>query len=172
MIRMTLILCAGLFGAMVIAGEDRGQMRFGLMPQATPDSEAVASFVEPQPAPQPAAEPQAAVARAEISPADQAPLLMNASFAPEAPLMVRPVVEASVAAPAPASDTLGRILRVTSRTLNVRAGPGTDYAVMDRLKRGDEVLVVAEGDGPDGWAMIRIEGDGVEGYVSARLLSE
>jgi hypothetical protein len=43
---------------------------------------------------------------------------------------------------------------------------------MDRLRRGDEVLVVAEADDPEGWAMIRIEGDGLEGYVSAALLSE
>jgi hypothetical protein len=171
MFRMTLILCAGLFGAMVIGGEDRGQVRFGLMPQAHPATAAVASLAAPTPAdPAPVMVSQATVAPVEIAPAEQSPLLMNASFAPEAPLMTEPVVEATPAAPIP--ETTGRILRVASRSLNVRAGPGTEYSVMDRLKRGDEVLVVAEGEGDDGWAMIRIEGDGLEGYVSARLLSE
>lgn len=170
MIRMTLILCAGLFGAMVIGGEDRGQVRFGLMPQTTPDTAAVASFAEPAEPAQIADSEPVMVAQAAVAPAKQSPLLMNASFAPEAPLMTEPAVQA--APEAPAAETTGRILRVTSRTLNVRSGPGTDYPVMDRLKRGDEVLVVAESDGNDGWAMIRIEGDGLEGYVSARLLSE
>jgi hypothetical protein len=166
MIRLTLTLCAVLFGAMVIGGEDRGQLRFGLIPQTAPTPEAVAKAVEP------AAPKATPVADAAIASEEPASLLMNASFAPEAPIMTQPVVDTAAVAPAPAVEATGRILRVTSRTLNVRAGPGTDYSVMDRLKRGDEVLVVAEGDGPDGWAMIRIEGDGVEGYVSARLLSE
>jgi hypothetical protein len=168
MIRLTLILCAGLFGAMVIAGADRGQVRFGLMPQSTPDSAAVASFVAR--APVETIAPDTAAAKAESVPAEPAPLVLNASFAPEAPLMNNPIVEQVSVAPAP--EATGRILRVNTKALNVRSGPGTDYSVIDRLKRGDEVLVVVEADGPDGWAMIRIEGDGIEGYVSARLLSE
>jgi len=54
----------------------------------------------------------------------------------------------------------------------VRSGPGKDHDVVARLARGEEVLVVVEADGPDGWALVRIEGDGVEGYVAARLLNE
>lgn len=38
MLRLTLILCAGLFAALMIAGEDRGQLRPGLADAATPNA--------------------------------------------------------------------------------------------------------------------------------------
>ena len=61
---------------------------------------------------------------------------------------------------------------VNTKSVNVRAGPGKDFSVVDRLVRGESVLVVVQGEGPDGWSLIRIEGDGVEGYVASRLLTE
>jgi uncharacterized protein YgiM (DUF1202 family) len=74
-------------------------------------------------------------------------------------------------APAPVAGG-GKVLFVGSKSVNVRSGPGKDFAVVSRLARGEAVLVVADGEGPDGWSLIRIEGDGVEGYVAARLLTE
>ena len=71
--------------------------------------------------------------------------------------------------PAPES---GKILFIGAKSVNVREGPGKDFAVVGRLARGEAVLVVADGEGPDGWSLIRIEGDGVEGYVASRLLTE
>ena len=34
------------------------------------------------------------------------------------------------------------------------------------------VLVLVEGEGRDGWSLVRVEGDGVEGYIASRLLTE
>ena len=87
-----------------------------------------------------------------------------------APLPVEAAARPAISADAPMNA--GRILQVGARSANVRSGPGTDFDVVSRLTRGESVLVVAEGDGPDGWSLIRIEGDGVEGYIATRLLSE
>ena len=161
MIRLVLVLCVGLFAALKIGGEDRGQLRFGLIAQVA------------QPAAQKALpEPVAVAEPNKIAPEPEPATteVINAAFVPEAPVMAAPAVTEAVAAPAP--ETTGRVMYVSVKALNVRAGPGTDYSVMERLKRGDEVLVVAIDDGPDSWALIRIEGDGIEGYVSASLLRE
>lgn len=161
MIRLVLVLCVGLFAALKIGGEDRGQLRFGLSAQVA------------QPALKEALPEPVAVAEIEkIAPAPKAatPEVINAAFVPDAPVMSEPRVAEATATPEP--EITGRVMYVSVNALNVRAGPGTDYSVMDRLKRGDEVLVVAIDDSPDSWAMIRVEGDGIEGYVSAALLSE
>lgn len=151
MIRLTLLLCGGLFFAMLIGGQDRGQQRFGLMSQSEPGVGVVEAPVAPV---------------AEIA-------ATKAAFAPSQPVMAAPAVEeAVVPEPNAVIPTDGRFLQVTAKSANVRSGPGKDFAVVGRLTRGESVLVVAEGDGPDGWALIRIEGDGVEGYIAARLLSE
>ena len=57
---------------------------------------------------------------------------------------------------------------VTASAVNVRSGPSTSFAVLDRVVNGEitEVIEVAEA----GWVKIRIEGDGVEGYMAARFL--
>lgn len=151
MIRLTLLLCGGLFFAMLIGGQDRGQQRFGLMPQSEPDVVVVEAPVGP-------------VAETAAT---------QAAFAPSQPVMAAPAVEETVVAdPGAVIPSEGRFLQVTAKSANVRSGPGKDFDVVGRLTRGESVLVVAEGDGPDGWALIRIEGDGVEGYIAARLLSE
>ncbi|MEO5620818.1 MAG: SH3 domain-containing protein [Cypionkella sp.] len=154
---------------MRIAGEDHGQTRFGLMPSTGKSSTAVASLIPPA-----AAEPQqklpvvSPVVATPSAGAEQ-PILINAAFAPEAPVMVAPTAVAPQAAAAP--EVTGRIALVNTKRLNVRSGPGTDYAVVESLARGDSVLIVSEEEGPDAWAMIRIEGDGVEGFVASRLLT-
>lgn len=151
MIRLTLLLCGGLFFAMLIGGQDRGQQRFGLKPQS---------------------EPIVVVVEAPVAPVAET-AATKAAFAPSQPVMAPPAVdEVVVAEPEAAIPTEGRFLQVTARSANVRSGPGTDFEVVSRLTRGESVLVVAEGDRPDGWALIRIEGDGVEGYIASRLLSE
>lgn len=154
MFRLTAFLCIGIYAAMLIGGQDRGQLRFGLM-QAEADKAAQAVAV-------------AAVPMVE-DPAS-APQPVAAAFVPEKPLMSAPTLgdEPAQAAAAPS----GRILYVAADSANVREGPGKDHAVIERLPRGEAVLVLAEGEGADGWSLIRIEGDGVEGYVAARLLRE
>lgn len=158
MFRLTFFLCGTIFLTMLIGGQDRGQLRFGLMPQPEP----VAVAVAPQPEPETVA-PEAAVT--------------EAAFIPQTPVMVQPAVEVVTATPEPAAQPVAeaapvRVMRVDTRSANVRQGPGTDQPVVGRLTRGEEVIVVTEGQGPDGWSLIRIEGDGLEGWVAARLLTE
>lgn len=158
MIRLTLLLCAGLFCAMLIGGQDRGQQRFGLM--APPRPVAVAT---------PAAERQPLIARPVQSQADVA------MFAPAQPVMALPVAADSLSvadAVAVAVPITGKVLFVGAESVNVRTGPGKDFEVVGRLTRGEGVLVVADGDGAAGWSLIKIEGDGIEGYVASRLLTE
>jgi len=74
MLRLTLILCAGLFAALMIAGEDRGQMRPGLAEGAArkavagDDSAAPTAEVEPVTviAAEPAAKPVVAAPAAPV----------------------------------------------------------------------------------------------------------
>ena len=81
MIRLTFLLCAGLFAAMLIAGRDHGQLRFGLMEQAP---EAPPLVRQPAAAAITSTPPKAEVA----------------VFAPAAPVMTTPVVlETTAAAP-------------------------------------------------------------------------
>lgn len=154
MFRLTALLCGGIYLAMLLGGQDRGQLRFGLMAQ---------------PEPQPMAQVVQAPATETAAP------VVAASFVPETPVMVQPAVVATpvapaVAAPEPAS--LGEVMRVAGPRVNVREGPGKDHAVVGRLTKGEEVTVLVRGEGEDGWSLIRIEGDGIEGYVATRLLSE
>ncbi|MEM9969345.1 MAG: SH3 domain-containing protein [Pseudomonadota bacterium] len=59
---------------------------------------------------------------------------------------------------------------VSGQRINVREGPGTSYAVISGLARGDTVEVIEDSGG--GWVKLRLQ-DGVsEGWVAAFLLSE
>lgn len=149
MFRLLVLLGGGLFLAMLIGGQDRGQLRFGLKNQK--DETAIASPI--------------------VAEAEPVANLVEAAYVPEKPVMVQPVVAPAEATTAAAALD-GKILFVTAGSANVRKGPGKDHAVVDRLSKGEAVLVVAEGEGPDGWSLIRIEGDGIEGYIASRLLGE
>ena len=172
MFRWLAVLCFGLYVAMLIGGEDRGQVRLGLQPIAAEkrDAFAVAQGTTP------VAEPQSEYLR----PDDQQ--IVSASFAPEKPLMIIPapvevamtqpeVVEFAAVEPI-VQEPQGRVFYVNAPSVNVREGPGKDHAVLVSLPRGEAVLVLVEGEGPDGWSLVRVEGDGVEGYIASRLLAE
>jgi uncharacterized protein YgiM (DUF1202 family) len=159
MVRLTILLCAGLFIVMWSVPRDSEVKRFGLMTQQAPQPRLAAALAPPQ--------------AAEVA----ITALSNAAFIPAAPVMVAQepldlVLRETKAPPQIAPETIGRVLRVTASSLNVREGPGKDYGVVSRLRRDDEVLVVVEAETEGGWALIRIEGDGVEGYVASRLLAE
>jgi uncharacterized protein YgiM (DUF1202 family) len=81
----------------------------------------------------------------------------------------QPQEEEVAAASSAGVDAPVTIWYVTGKSLNVRAEPSTDAAILSRLRRGEEALVVATT--ADGWAEIRIEGDGVSGFVSMDYLS-
>lgn len=64
---------------------------------------------------------------------------------------------------APAVECVGT---VTGSGVNVRAGPGTDFAVLTQVEMGTRVTVLGL---EDGWARVRLP-DGREGYISTRFV--
>ncbi len=206
MLRLTFLLCSGLFLAMLLGGRDFGQLRPGLAQAAAhaktrvisaevPAVETVAlgsgaaSDVSPGLAPAIVAAP-VIVATPAIEPSPAvAPANKPALLAPEA---IFEQVSAPLASPEPentvftlstyadpmvaepaARETAARdesqIWYVDGNSVNVRAGPSTDDAVIGKLSRGEATLLVSR-EGED-WARIRIEGDGIEGYVAVRFLT-
>lgn len=159
MFRLTVLLCLGIFAAMLIAGQDHGQRRFGLMNVAV------------------SVEAPVAVAAAVLPKPNKPVDVVEAAFAPEKPLMALPaeVAPKIVAQPKPAAIEKvaeAPVFYVAADTANVREGPGKDHAVIEKLSKGEAALVVVAGEGPEGWSLIRIEGDGVEGYIASRLLTQ
>ncbi|MEO8243265.1 MAG: SH3 domain-containing protein [bacterium] len=162
MIRLTLLLCAGLYVGLMVLGEDHGQRRYGLMmadklkPSAEVQAEAEPVAVMFVPA-QPVMKPVVAPAEAPVAqPSDVlAPTLVSAT--PDTAL--------------PAPEVPGGVLyTVTANIANVRSGPGIDFGVVGSVTHDEEVLVVAEDNAVDGWSRILVEGDGTDGYVATRLL--
>lgn len=197
MLRLTFLLCSGLFLVMLLGGRDFGQLRPGL-------AQAVAAVV-PVTAEVPAVETVTLASDAVVAPFTVAavvpepvvvqmpvrPVLAD-GLVPPAPvdkgLQARSVpaitepentvftlsnyadpVPEALASTAPEQAAEGEIWYVAGNSLNVRSGPSTDDAVVGKLSRGEAMLVVAR-DGED-WAQIRIEGDGIEGYVATRFLT-
>ena len=160
MIRLTLVLCAGIVVMLLVMGEDRGQRRAGLMAadtgpltdgpvQASPEAAVVVS----------------AAAAAPLDLPAQPVIQAAAEVAPVADLA--PVVEETAVA---AETTAGRLRWIDAKSVNVREGPSTEFPVLGTLARGEAVLVVLEAG--EGWSRVRIEGDGIEGFVASRLLTD
>ncbi|HBQ36199.1 MAG TPA: hypothetical protein DD729_05080 [Rhodobacteraceae bacterium] len=59
---------------------------------------------------------------------------------------------------------------ITGTRVNVREGPSTSYAVLDKVAYGEAFEVVSDPNAD--WIKIRIEGDGVEGYIVKRFTTE
>lgn len=59
---------------------------------------------------------------------------------------------------------------VHASRVNLRQGPGTDYAVLSRLLADDKVVVVE--DNGTGWLRLRVEKDGSVGWIAASLVSK
>ena len=185
MLRLTFLLCSGLFLVMLLGGRDFGQLRPGLAEaaaeaKAVPVAAAVPAVETAALAPDAAAvvpdlAMPVAVATVVVAPVTANPVVVTVAPAP----VVEPAgtgvftlatyADAPDATVTPEASADGEIWYVAGTSLNVRSGPSTDDAVVGKLKRGEAMLVVArEG---DEWARIRIEGDGIEGYVATRFLS-
>lgn len=163
MFKLLSLLAAGLFLTLLIGGEDRGQMRQGLIGAAPTLAER--PVVRPVLA-QTKAEPKPDVMQTGLVPVEmQAPAAKPAIAGNSE---VEKVATAAETAPETASAL--PIMYVSSRSVNVRQGPSTDYEVIGRLSRAEAVTVVTPEE--DGWVRISIEGDGLEGFVAARLLSD
>ena len=158
--KLLTLLAMGMFLAMLIGGQDRGQLRQGLIgvPEAAPVVTA-AAFDPAKIAP-------------EAAPVELATFVPVAPPAPAVPAPVIRVAAAQPAAPDPVVETppVLPVRYVRAGSINMRDGPSTRNAVIGRLTRNEAVSLV--GDAGDGWVLIRIEGDGAEGYVAARLLTD
>jgi uncharacterized protein YgiM (DUF1202 family) len=190
MLRMVLLLCAAMIGALLILGEDRGQLRPGLAEAALNPPVEVAAPVEDAEAPivaaaalEQAALPPAAPAAAEPEPyveparevvqAVEEPVFTLSSLGNELVpgedgTAVAPVDEPVETAEETTVDT-SRIWYVTANSVNVRAEPSTEGEVLGKLASGEAALLIAAVDGE--WGRIVIQGDGMEGYVALRYLS-
>jgi hypothetical protein len=73
------------------------------------------------------------------------------------------------AEPATPEVYTGDVRRVSGSRVNVRGGPGTDFGVVTRLLRGDEVEVIL--DNGDGWVKMRPIDGGPEGWMADFLLT-
>lgn len=188
MLRLTFLLCSGLFLVMLLGGRDHGQLRPGLAlaeakAKATPVTADVpevetAALDVIAPAVVPKAAPKPVLADPVVAPV--APKLVIAKAAPE-PVVAEPentvFTLSNFADPEPGATTAvaaedtgeGEIWYVAGSSLNVRSGPSTNDDVVGKLSRGEATLVVWR-EGED-WARIRIEGDGIEGYVAMRFLT-
>lgn len=179
MLRLTFLLCAGLYATLLIGGADRGQKRMGLV-----EAEQEAALLAEQ---QSAALLQTELVSNETAvraPEPQAARVISVAFSSNDPvispaaLSARPeeTVTPAAAAPVPvveavfAEDSAAEVMFVTGRSVNVRFGPSTGEDVIARLTRGEAVTIVERQD--NGWARIRIEGDGVEGFMSLDFLSD
>ncbi len=167
MFKLLTLLAAGMFLTLLIGGEDRGQMRQGLGVTADPAKRPVMRTAEAPAIPEVAL---ATFATAKVEAAKPVSPPIAGSF------VVMETEKTAAVTPSPKAPAemieapVLPIMYVSSRSVNVRGGPSTDYEVVGRLTRAEAVTVVSPE--KDGWVQIRIEGDGIDGFIAARLLSE
>lgn len=184
MLRLTVLLCVAMFVTLLIAGEDRGQMRprlaaavaqgahvvleerrvTAVAPASDADQATTASAAIVQTAAFTGA-PAASPSVRGVTPAPVFTLSSLPTVTVDPPAAEAPVAEAAVADAAPE----GEVWYVAAKSVNVRQGPSRAAPVMDRLTRGEAVSVSFE-EGSE-WAQVLIEGDGTVGYVALSLLS-
>ncbi|MBV1903441.1 MAG: SH3 domain-containing protein [Marinosulfonomonas sp.] len=166
MIRLTILLILCLFGAMYLADN---------LPVPAPKPVAA---VEPAQPVDPADAAPAVAAVTLPTPATVASDPDTAYFStprmvlPDGTLMAAPVAKAppneTVNVVPEKPDQTATIRFVTSKRVNVRAGPSTQFEVVDQVLFADAVEIV--GDPTGEWVHIRIQGDGVDGYMASRFL--
>ena len=61
------------------------------------------------------------------------------------------------------------VREITGNRVNMRNGPGTDFSVVDKLRRGDSVEVLAEPG--NGWLKLRLSDTGRIGWMADFLVS-
>lgn len=195
MLRLTFLLCAVMFAALMIAGNDRGQLRPGLAKAALE-----AETAKPVPAPveaavviaAPADAPKPTPAPAPVETAAAEPVVESLPAADPVRTVVQAVEDPVFTLSAlgnelvpgedgtplqepqaePEAQTLageGTIWFVSANSVNVRAAPSTDAEILGKLGSGEATLLVETVD--EDWARIVIQGDGVEGFVALRYLS-
>ncbi len=79
-------------------------------------------------------------------------------------LTITPIVEQ----PATPPTTLRLTARITADVLNVRAGPGTNYAILSKLRNGDEVPVIGRNEDGSWLQIIYDETTEARGWIYAQ----
>ncbi|WP_417810023.1 SH3 domain-containing protein [Thioclava sp.] len=152
---------AGIFVSLTIFGRDLPGDSATVETDAAPQVTRSASNPDPLYAPNKitaSTAPQVVPASATVS-----PVIAKARMPGPA---LRPSPEyRSIEAPQVAG---GSLWTVSANALNVRSGPSTANSAVDRIRKGEQVLVMSQ---QSGWAHIKIEGDGIDGWVAARFLT-
>ncbi|MEM6760647.1 MAG: SH3 domain-containing protein [Pseudomonadota bacterium] len=84
--------------------------------------------------------------------------------------VIKPVDFGAEPEPVVTNAVPNQVRQVTGSAVNVRGGPGTEYSVVNRLVRGDEVEVLQ--DPGNGWIQLRPVDGGPVGWMAAFLLSQ
>ena len=194
-IRLTALLCASLYGGMVIFGTEQsgttvaGASQAGFTPvssrsdissSASPFAVS-AAFAADAPQVDILAAIETAKAESDAE-GPNFPAVPNTVFvvgadekkpngliritAADAPADMR---RAKPDAAASGTDANANVVEVTGAVVNLRSGPSTNTSVVTRLKRGVRAEVVANNG--DGWMKIRDLSSGAEGYMSGNFLS-
>jgi len=180
MVKWLLLLAVALYAAMLYGGEDRGQLRAGLRPDAlTAPSEPASDPVAAAPA---AVARSAAVALVPMlprppkdpaSPAPQATSVNEPAATPDETMGSALLTEDAAASDLQivATETGTATLRwVAVDRANIRAEASKSAPVSARLGRGEAVAVLWTE--PSGWSRVRIEGDGIDGFIHSSLLTD
>lgn len=169
MIRLTLVLLTALITAMLVWGTETPDMRAEAIKRVVLDApaprsvdEIVPVVVEAQtPVIEPNAESNVEMARLEPLvmtgiPATDTLLVFQANDAPR---------DAVLSAVIPDDAA---VLIVTGTSVNMRAGPSTNQAIIGRMRQGEraELLTKAR----DGWVQVRAVPSGQIGFMAGRFL--
>jgi len=123
-------------------------------------AEAFTPFRAPEPA---------AMGLARVQPVTDAQDVSRAS----APGRVKPVFEQARVVPAaaeqPEAEPQKDLRQIAGRVVNMRNGPGTQFSVLQKLRRGEPVEVVG-GNGA-GWLKLRVVENGRIGWMADSLVT-
>ena len=178
MLKMTLLLVAGLYGTLVVWGEPTG--RVAAAPGRAAIEEAVAASMPDYARPvildgagsgtpdvTRAATTRTVVPEASELAADSASSV-RAIGEPRMVSLLQPEAPASTAVAGPSAGTGATVLRVNGSRVNMRSGPSTADAVVASLPEG--TLAEPIGEAVGGWREVRVVETGLTGYMAARFL--
>lgn len=161
MFKYLLFFSAAFYLTLLIAGQDNGQQRMGLLG-------AYDIVLAPPPETATSAPKETITAAAPQPPADTLRILPAQDDAPS----VQPASLTAEPAPEPTFNDFNNptlsLRTITAEAANVRDAASRNGNVIGRLENG-EIVQVLETSGD--WVHVRIEGDGIDGFVHRRLIS-
>ncbi|MBB3992678.1 hypothetical protein GGR95_000297 [Sulfitobacter undariae] len=107
---------------------------------------------------------EAAAATQQTQPSSTAQIIDSS----DTPQIILPSLIATTNTSAPAAND-SNVRLVSGNRVNVRGGPSTDYGVISRLNRGDEVRILE--DNGNGWVLMQPLDGGESGWMADFLLT-